>query len=184
MLWDKAHYGALMEKTLSILLSDLSGLRVGRPNVGLLDSVVVDIYGQKMRLNQIAVVNVLDNSSLSVKPHDSSSAPAIEKAIQLANLGVGIIMDASLIRLTIPKLTEVARKDLVKTAKHLGENAKISIRNIRRDGMDMLKNLEKDKEISQDLCKKFGDELQKITDSFAKKIDDSIIKKESDIMST
>ena len=182
MSWDKNTYNETMQKTLNVLVHDFAGIRAGRANPGLLDSVFAESYGQRMKLSQLATINVMDNFTLSVSPYDKSSLGAIDKAIQEANLGVSSSSNGNSILVKLPKMTEDTRKDWIKFTKKTAENSKISIRNIRRDGMDIIKKLEKDKLISEDDKNKNETILQKLTDDFIAKIDDLMAKKEKEII--
>ena len=182
MSWNKEEVSLQMQKTLNALMHDFAGIRAGRANPALLDGVFAESYGQKMKIVQLATINVMDNFTLSVTPYDKSSLSAIDKAIQEANLGVSSSSNGNSIMVKLPKMTEETRKDWIKFAKKNAENSKVSIRNIRRDGMDLIKKLEKDKMISEDEKNKNEISLQKITDDFIGKIDDLLEKKEKEIM--
>lgn len=171
-----------MEKSLSVLKEDLTTVRAGRANPGMLSKVTVDYYGAATPLKQIASISVPEPRTLQITPYDKSAASSIEKAIISANLGFNPTNDGSVIRISVPQLTEERRKELAKQVQKLGEDAKISVRNVRRETNDTLKKAEKDAEISEDDEKKFLDEVQKLTDEMSKKIDDMIKKKEDEIM--
>lgn len=171
-----------MEKSLSVLKEDLTTVRAGRANPGMLSKVTVDYYGAATPLKQIASISVPEPRTLQITPYDKSAASSIEKAIIAANLGFNPTNDGSVIRISVPQLTEERRKELAKQVQKLGEDAKISVRNVRRETNDTLKKAEKDAEISEDDEKKFLDEVQKLTDEMSKKIDDMIKKKEDEIM--
>lgn len=171
-----------MKKGIERLKKDLSRVRAGRANPALLDEVRVDNYGSMMPLNQVATVTVADARLLVIKPWDRNSVPAIEKAIINASLGLNPNSDGVVVRVPIPPLTEERRKQLVKTVKDSGEEAKIAIRQGRRDANDLLKQAEKDKDISEDDLKRGLDAVQKITDEHTKRVDDIIASKESEIL--
>ncbi len=169
-------------ETLSALKSSLGKLRTGRANVAILDDVRVDYYGVPTPLNQCASVHVADARLITVKPYDKKLIGDIEKAIMAADVGITPQSDGELIRLPVPGLTEERRKDLVKQAKHKGEEAKIALRNHRRDANEMLKELEKDKEISQDDLKRSLDKVQAELDAAITKVDQMIATKEKEIL--
>lgn len=171
-----------MEGALTALHSDLKGLRTGRANASLLDRVVAEVYGSKMPLNQVATVNVPEARLITVQVWDKSNVAIVEKAISNAGLGLNPMSDGQLIRVPIPDLSEERRKELVKIAHQFGEKAKVAIRNVRRDGMDSLKKLEKDSHISEDDHRVHSDEIQKLTDDFVKQADEAVVHKEKDIL--
>ena len=174
--------GQKMEKSIDSLKKDFATIRTGKANPSILNGVNVEYYGSMMPINQIANVSAPDPQSIVVKPYDKSVLRAIEKAIQTADLGFNPLNDGDLIRIPIAPLTEQVRKDLVKQAKKLSENAKIAVRNIRRDQMEALKKLEKDSLISEDELKRSSDKVQKVTDEYVAKIDQITKTKEQDIM--
>ncbi|MGR6836126.1 ribosome recycling factor [Syntrophomonas erecta] len=171
-----------MKKTLEHLSRDLASLRAGRANPAMLDKVTVEYYGTPTPLNQLANITVPEARLLVIQPWDKSSIPDIEKAIMKSDLGVNPTNDGNVIRVAIPQLTEERRRDLVKVIKKRGEEAKVAIRNIRRESNDMLKLGEKDKLISEDEVKRGLDEVQKITDKYIKETDVILQAKEKDIM--
>ncbi len=172
-----------MENAIKALQQEFAGLRTGRASAGLLDSITVDVYGAQMPLNQVGTVSVPEPRMLTVSVWDKANVKAVEKAIQNAGLGLNPVADGQMVRVPIPEMSEERRKEMVKVAGKYAENARIAIRNIRRDGMDYYKKLEKDKEISEDELKRFSDEVQKLTDDFIKQVDDTLAQKEQDIMS-
>ena len=172
-----------MTKTLGALEKEFGGLRAGRANPSLLDPVMVDVYGSMMPLSQVGTVSAPEPRLLSVSVWDKGNVKSVEKAIANAGLGVNPSADGQLVRIPIPDMTEERRKEMVKVAGKYSEQARINIRNIRRDGMDHYKKLEKNKEISEDEQKKAGDDIQKLTDEYVKKIDALLAQKEKDIMS-
>lgn len=171
-----------MEGALTAFHNDLKGLRTGRASPALLEHITVEAYGSKMPLNQVATVSAPESRMLSVQVWDKSMAPAVEKAIANAGLGLNPATDGSLVRVPIPNLSEERRKELAKVAHQYSEKARIAIRNVRRDGMDSLKKLEKDKHISEDEVRTRSDEIQKLTDGFIKQADEAALTKEKDIM--
>ncbi len=170
-----------MEVSIEHARKEFSGLRTGRASTALLDSVVVDAYGAKMPLNQCASVSVPEPRLLSVSVWDKGLAKSVEKAIREANLGLNPMADGTLIRVPIPALTTERRTELTKIAHKYAENARIAIRNVRRDGNEALKKMEKDHVISQDEHKKYNDEVQKMTDQYIAKVDDALKNKEGEI---
>ncbi len=171
-----------MEKTLEHLTRDYAGLRAGRANPAMLDKIMVDYYGSPTPINQLGNIGVPEPRLLVIQPWDKTSIPDIEKAIMKSDLGVNPSNDGNVIRISIPSLTEDRRKDLVKVVRKRAEEAKVAIRNIRREANDSLKGLEKDGQISEDEYKKRLDEVQKITDNNIKNIDKLAGGKEKDIM--
>lgn len=171
-----------MDKAVGVLDGELKGLRTGRASVNLLDPVIVEAYGSKMPIDQLGTVTTPDARTINVQVWDKEMVKLVEKAIADANLGVNTSTDGQIIRLPIPPLSEERRKDLVKLAHKYAENSKVAVRNIRRDGMEHAKKLEKDGEISEDEHKKLSDEIQKLTDKFVGKIDEHLKSKEQEIM--
>ncbi|OPJ57122.1 ribosome recycling factor [Alkalithermobacter paradoxus] len=171
-----------MEKTMSVLKEELSVIRAGRANPAMLDRVVVDYYGSITPLKQLATVSAPEPRVIVVQPWDMSALNSIEKAIQNADLGFNPTNDGKVIRIVIPQLTEERRKDLLKIVNKTGENAKVALRNERREANDKLKKMEKDGEITEDDLKKAQDEVQKITDKNIKVVDEMLEKKSKEIM--
>ncbi|UCM86234.1 MAG: ribosome recycling factor [Rickettsia endosymbiont of Culicoides impunctatus] len=171
-----------MDSSLKILDHELKGLRTGRASVNLLDPVLVEAYGDKMPLSQVASLSTPDARTITVQVWDKSMIKAVEKAITDANLGLNPSSDGQLVRITIPLLTEERRKELVKFAHKYGENTKIALRNIRRDGNEELKNSEKDNIITKDEHHNFSEEIQKLTDEYSNKVDSHVKQKEQEIM--
>jgi ribosome recycling factor len=172
-----------MDKSIAAFEKELAGLRAGRANPSLLDPVVVDVYGSQMPLAQVGTVSAPEPRLLSVSVWDKDNVKAVEKAIANAGLGVNPSADGQLVRIPIPDMTEERRRDMVKVAGKYAEQTRINIRNIRRDGMDHYKKLEKEKEISEDDLKRSSDEIQKLTDQYVGKVDELLAAKEQDIMS-
>jgi ribosome recycling factor len=171
-----------MQGAVSVLKTELSGLRTGRASINLLDPVMVEAYGAQMPINQVATVNVPEPRMISVQVWDKALAPAVDRAIRDANLGLNPIMEGTLLRIPIPELTAERRQELVKVAHKYAEQARIAARHVRKDGMDNLKKLEKDGHHSQDDTRAESDELQKLTDETIKEIDDVLAAKEHEIM--
>jgi ribosome recycling factor len=171
-----------MEETLNSLQKDLSTIRTGRAHSSMLDLIKVEVYGQNMPINQIGTVSVSDPQTITVQIWDANNAKFCEKALRESELNLNPIVDGQILRIPVPKLSEERRKELSKIVGQQSEKIKISIRNIRRNGMDYLKNEEKEKKISEDENKKLSNELQKMTDNFIKKIDLKIKEKEQEIL--
>lgn len=171
-----------MTKTLSVLKSDFDAIRAGRANAAVLDKIYVDYYGSPMPINQLATITVAEARVLTIQPWDSSVLSLIEKAIQSSDLGINPQNDGRIIRLVFPQPTEERRKQLVKDVSKMGEDAKIAIRQIRRDAIEKLKSMKKNSEITEDDLRYGESEVQKITDEFVKKVDDAVAAKEKEIM--
>lgn len=180
--FDKADLERRMHGAVESLKADLSGLRTGRANVGLLDPVTVEVYGSHMPLNQVASVSVPEPRMLSVQVWDKSNVGPVEKAIRSAGLGLNPITDGQTLRLPIPEMTQERRKELSKLAGQYAEKARVAVRNVRRDGMDMLKQDENKKEISEDERKRSETEVQKLTDAIIAEIDAAASAKEKEIL--
>lgn len=174
---------ARMEKSLKSLEKDYITIRTGRANPAILDNVYVDAYGQQMPINQVATVSCPEPRMIAIQPWDKSTLPSIEKAILKADLSLNPANDGNIIRLQIPELTEERRKELVKTVKTKCEESKVAVRNIRRDGNDSVKAMEKNKEISEDDSKTEQDSIQKLTDKYIDKLQKLAENKEKEIMS-
>lgn len=171
-----------MDGAIVSLKTEFSGLRTGRANIHLLDPIQVEAYGATTPLNQVAAVSAPEPRMLAVQVWDRGVVTAVEKAIRNAGLGVNPVVDGQTVRVPIPPLSEERRKELAKLAGKYGEAARVAIRNVRRDGMDYLKKLEKDGDISEDQHKKFADQIQKATDEFVKSVDAAVKVKEEEIM--
>ena len=171
-----------MDGAINSLKGEFSGLRTGRASASLLDPVVIEVYGSKMPLNQLATVSTPDPRTISVQVWDKSQVEIIDKAIREAGLGLNPNMDGQLIRIPIPELNSERREELCKVASKYAENARVAVRNVRRDGMDTIKKLEKSSDISQDDQKNYGNDIQNITDSAIKEIDEVLQKKTAEIM--
>jgi len=171
-----------MNGAVATLKHEFAGLRTGRASVTLLDPITVDAYGSTMPLNQVATINAPEPRMLTVQVWDRGLASAVDKAIRSAGLGLNPQVDGQLLRIPIPPLTEDRRKELSKIGAKYAESARVAVRNIRRDGMEHLKALEKEHQISEDEHKKKHDLVQKATDSHVKEIDDALAAKEKEIM--
>ncbi|SFS54488.1 ribosome recycling factor [Marininema halotolerans] len=171
-----------MEKSIQTLKRDLATLRAGRATPALLDKVTVEYYGSEMPINQTANISTPEPRLLLIQPWDKSSLSEIERAILKSDLGLTPSNDGNVIRIAIPALTEQRRAELVKVAKKTGEEAKVAIRNIRRDGNDEVKKLEKSGDISEDDARRGQEEIQKLTDRFIKEADQVVEAKEKEIM--
>lgn len=171
-----------MNKSIENLKREFTGIRTGKANPGLLDNVKVMYYGQTVPLKQVASIAVPEPRLITVQPWEKTLVPEVEKAIQASDLGLNPQSDGTLIRLPIPPLTEERRKDLVKVVKRLGEETRISLRNIRRDANDQYKQLEKKHDISEDEMHTRQDEVQKLTDKYVEKIEEVVSAKEKEIM--
>lgn len=171
-----------MHKTLETLKTDLSKVRTGRAHTGILDHVLVDYYGTQMPVNQVANVTLLDARTISVHPWEKKMVSVIEKAIRESDLGLNPATAGDVIRVPMPPLTEERRRDLIKVVKHEAENARVAVRNIRRDANNTLKELLKQKTISEDQDRRAQDEIQKLTDRFISEIDKVLQSKEADLI--
>jgi len=176
-------YEEKMKKTLSTLDNEYSTIRVGRANPKVLDRITVDYYGTPTPINQVGNITVPEARLIEIKPWESSLLKAIEKAINSSDLGINPSNDGKIIRLVFPELTEERRKELTKDVKKKGEDAKVAIRNIRRDAVDAFKKQEKKGELSEDILDNLLEEIQKITDKFITEIDKKIESKSKDILS-
>jgi len=171
-----------MKGAVATLKHEFAGLRTGRASVSLLEPVNVDAYGSSMPLNQVATINAPEPRMLTVQVWDRGLAIAVDKAIRSAGLGLNPQVDGQLLRIPIPPLTEDRRKELSKIAAKYAESARVAVRNVRRDGMEHLKKLEKEHQISEDEHKKQHDKVQTATDAHVKEIDDALAGKEKEIM--
>lgn len=171
-----------MTKAVSSLKTEFASIRAGRASASLLDRITVDYYGVPTPIPQMATVSAPEARLLVIQPWDKTVIPEIEKAILKSDLGITPNNDGTVIRLAFPQLTQERRNELVKVIKKKGEEGRVAIRNIRRDGNDMVKDLEKENEISEDDSRRAQDEIQKITDSYIKEIDQVIVKKEEEVL--
>ena len=175
-------YNQKMIKTFDVFLKELASLRTGRANASMLDLVKVDVYGQKMPINQLATITTPEPRVINIQVWDSNNVPLLDSAIKKSDLGLNPQIDGQLVRLPIPDLSEERRVEMKKVIKTMGEKCKVSIRNIRREGNDELKKKLKSKEISEDDEKKFEKTIQTYTDNFVKKVDEKVTIKEKEIM--
>lgn len=171
-----------MEKSYDALFNDLTTIRAGRANPKILDKVSVDYYGNSTPLSQVAAISVPEARLIMIKPWDTSILKEIEKAINMSDIGINPTNDGACIRLVFPELNEERRKELTKDVKKRGEDAKVAIRNIRRDCMEVVKKMEKDGEATEDDAKNLNDEIQKKVDNFTNKIDKAVEDKSKEIM--
>ena len=180
--FNEKNYSIKMEKSIQSLKKDISTLRTGRANVNMLDMIKIDVYGQLMPIEQLGTVSVPEARLISIQVWDKANVSTIESTIQKSELGINPQVDGQIIRLRIPDLTEERRKDLIKILKNMGEKARISIRNIRREANEDLKKKLKDKTISEDQTKNFEKNIQKLTDSNIENIEKILSLKEKEII--
>lgn len=171
-----------MRKSIEALRQELSKLRTGRAHTSLLDHIRVHYYGSEVPLNQVANVSVQDSRTLGVSPWEKKTVPEVEKAIRDSDLGLNPVTTGDLIRVPLPALTEERRKDMIKLVRNEAENARVAIRNIRRDANHMLKDLVKEKEATEDDERRAHDQIQKLTDTFVAEVDTLLAAKEADLM--
>jgi ribosome recycling factor len=171
-----------MKKAVESFKRDLQKIRTGRANTGMLDGIKVDYYGTPTPVNQVATVQVVDARLITVKPWEKTMIPIIDKAIRASDLGINPVADSELVRLPIPPLTQERRKDLAKVVGKQTEEARVAVRAARRDAMDMIKDAEKDKQISEDERKKGETKVQELTDKYIASVDDIAKAKEKEIM--
>ena len=179
---DMQEFTRKMEKTLEVLAGQFASVRAGRANAKVLDRITVEYYGSETSLNGVATISSPDARTLVISPWDTKLLKDIQKAIQSSDLGINPQNDGRVIRLVFPQLTEERRKELVKQVKKYAEDAKVAMRNIRRDGMDYIKKLKKNSEITEDEQKKAEKDLQDLLDKFIKKADDALAAKEKELM--
>jgi ribosome recycling factor len=171
-----------MQKSVEALVHDLAKVRTGRAHTGLLDHVMVEYYGSMMPINQVANITLLDARTIGVQPFEKGMGAKIEKAIRESDLGLNPASQGDLLRIPMPMLTEERRRDLIKVVKHEGENAKVAIRNLRRDANNHLKDALKKHEIPEDEERRTQDEIQKLTDKYVAEVDKLLAEKEKDLM--
>ena len=181
-MFEESKYNNKMLKTYKVFQSELSSLRTGRANAGMLDIVKVDVYGQKMPINQLGSITTPEPRSINIQVWDINNVALIDSAIKKSELGLNPQIDGQLIRLPVPDLSEERRSEIKKIIKSMGEKCKVSIRNIRREANDELKRLLKEKEISEDEVKKKEKVIQEYTDNQIKVIDERVVSKENEIM--
>ena len=179
---DFKEYGRKMDKTLEHLDEEFGAVRAGRANAKVLDRITVEYYGTETALNAVANISSPDARTLVIQPWDGSLLKEIQKAILASDLGINPQNDGKIIRLTFPQLTEERRRDLTKQVKKYAEDAKVAMRNIRRDGMDYVKKLKKDNEITEDDQKKAEKDLQDMLDKYIKRVDETLAAKEKELM--
>ena len=181
-MFNENNYLQKMSKTFEVFTKELSSLRTGRANSNMLDIIKVDVYGQKMPINQLGSITTPEPRMINIQVWDLNNVPLIDSSIRKSELGLNPQIDGQLIRLPIPDLSEERRNEIKKLIKAMGEKCKISVRNIRREANDELKKLLKSKEIGEDEEKKFEKKIQTITDDQIKKIEEKVISKETEIM--
>lgn len=182
MSYDKKDLERRMDGSIASLQTELQGLRTGRASINLLDSVQVAAYGSSMPLSQVGSVSVMDARMIAVNVWDKGLVGSADKAIRESGLGLNPVVDGQTLRIPIPPLNEERRVELTKVAGKYAEAARVAVRNVRRDGMDSLKKMEKDGDISEDEHRSLSDEVQKLTDSYVAKVDDALKVKEAEIM--
>lgn len=180
--FDLADLKRRMHGAVSVLKQEFSGLRTGRASINILEPVTVDAYGSPMPLNQVATISVPESRMISVNVWDRSLVGAVDKAIREADLGLNPVVDGQNLRVPIPELNAERRQEIVKVAHKYAENARIAVRHVRRDGMEHLKRLEKDHEISQDEHRQQADAVQKLTDATIAEIDEALATKEQEVL--
>lgn len=182
MSYDKKDLERRMDGAINALHTELQGLRTGRASTHLLESVQVSAYGSMMPINQVGSVSVMDARMLAVNIWDKGLVSAADKAVRESGLGLNPVVDGQTLRIPIPPLNEERRLELTKVAGKYAESARVAVRNVRRDGMDALKKMEKDGDISEDETRGLSDEVQKLTDRFIKQVDETLKAKETEIM--
>ena len=181
-MFDDKSYNQKMDKTFDVFIKELSSLRTGRANASMLDLIKVDVYGQKMPINQIGTITTPEARMINIQVWDLNNVQLIDAAIKKSELGLNPQINGQLIRLQIPDLSEERRNEIKKMIKSMGEKCKISIRNIRREANDVIKIMLKEKKIGEDENNKYEKEIQEITDQEIKKIDEKVSQKEKEIM--
>ena len=182
MAVDFKDFGRRMDKTLDVLAENFDAVRAGRANAKVLDRITVEYYGSETPLNGVATISSPDPRTLVIQPWDTKLLKDIQKAIQISDLGINPQNDGRVVRLVFPQLTEERRKELVKQVRKYAEDAKVAMRNVRRDGMDYIKKLKKNSEITEDDQKKAEKELQDMLDKYIKKVDEALAAKEKELM--
>ena len=181
-MFDQNSYKSKMLKTIEVFAKELNSLRTGRANSSMLDLIKVDVYGQKMPINQLGTITTPEARTINIQVWDLNNVPMVDSAIKKSELGLNPQIDGQLIRLPIPDLSEERRVEIKKIVKSMGEKCKVSIRNIRRDANDSLKKMLKSKDISEDNEKKYEKIIQDYTDKYIKSIDEKVLSKENEIM--
>ncbi len=180
--FDKKALERRMQGSLSVLKQEFGGLRTGRASASLLDPITVNAYGSRVPLNQVATVSVPEPRMISVQVWDKSQVSAVEKAIRESDLGLNPVVDGTTLRLPIPEMNEERRKEMAKVCAKYAEQARVAVRNVRRDGMEQLKRQEKDGEIGQDEHHTLAEDVQALTDKYIAEIDGALAEKEKEIM--
>ena len=180
--FNETNYSSKMDKSIQSLKRDLSTLRTGRANPDMLNTIKIEVYGQKMPIEQLATISVPEPRMISIQVWDKSNTSLIDSAIQKSELGINPQIDGQTIRLRVPDLTEERRKELIKVLKNMGEKGKVSIRNIRREANEELKKKLKEKVLTEDQIKNFEKEVQKLTDENISKIEKALTEKEKEII--
>ena len=175
-------YEKRMQGALAALKHEFGGLRTGRANANILDPIMVEVYGQRMPINQCGTVSVPEPRTIAVQVWDKATVSHVERAIRDSNLGINPVVDGQIIRLRMPELNEERRREIVKIAHKYSEAARVAIRNVRRDAMELLKKLEKDKKIGEDEHRKLSAKIQELTDRHIKDVDSGLTAKEAEIM--
>ena len=181
-MFDDKNYNQKMDKTFEVFAKELTSLRTGRANSNMLDLIRVDVYGQKMPINQIGTITVPEPRTINIQVWDLNNVPLIDSAVKQSELGLNPQIDGQLIRIPVPDLSEERRNEMKKMVKTMSEKSKVAIRNIRREANDQLKNLLKSKNISEDDEKKFEKIIQTFTDDHIKKVEEKVTSKEKEIM--
>jgi len=181
-MFDEKSYSLKMDKAIEVFSKELTSLRTGRANAAMLDLIRVDVYGQQMPINQLGSITTPEARMINIQVWDANNVSLVDSAVKKSDLGLNPQIDGQLIRLPVPELNEERRTELKKIIKSIGEKCKVSIRNIRREANDELKNLLKSKEISEDEEKKFEKKIQTLTDEQIKIVDEKVISKETEIM--
>ena len=181
-MFNEKTYNEKMNKTFNVFVKELSALRTGRANSSMLDIIRVDVYGQKMPINQLATITTPEPRTINIQVWDLNNVNLIDSAIKKSELGLNPQIDGQLMRLPIPNLSEERRNEIKKLIKSMGEKCKISIRNIRRDAIEKIKGAEKDGEFSEDQSRDQQTSIQKITDSYINEIENNLSKKETEIL--
>ena len=181
-MFNKNNYKQKMDKTFEVFTKELLALRTGRANSSMLDIIKVDVYGQKMPINQLGTITTPDPRTLNIQVWDQNNVPLIDSSIRKSEMGLNPQIDGQLIRIPIPNLNEERRNELIKIIRTLAEKSKVSIRNIRREAKDELKTMLKEKKVGEDESNKYEKDIQNITDQEVKKIDEKVSQKEKEIM--
>jgi len=171
-----------MIKTEQVVINEFAGVRTGKASPGLVENILVEVYGSHMRIRELAGITTPEARTLNIQPWDVNSLHPIEKAIQKSNLGLNPTVDKKFIRIVLPELSQERRQEMTKIAHKYAEQGRVAVRNVRRDGMETLKKMEKDGKISEDEHRRHTDEVQKLTDDHIKKVDEALAQKEKEIL--